>query len=105
MTAKNIGPVKDFDYVPLKGVSVDGKEILLVKTGKKIFAIGNTCTHMGCKLSSGTISGRIEGETIKCSCHGSVFNVTNGEVVKGPAKKPEPIYTITVENGDLFVTV
>jgi hypothetical protein len=34
MPAKNIGLVKDFDYVPLKGITVYGKEILVVKTGK-----------------------------------------------------------------------
>jgi nitrite reductase/ring-hydroxylating ferredoxin subunit len=101
MAAKKIGAVKDLEYSPLKGVVVDGKEILIIKSGTKIFAIGNKCTHMGCKLSSG----KLEGETIRCPCHGSVFNITTGEVVKGPAKNQEPSYTVTVENGELFIDV
>lgn len=93
---KKIGPVKEFEYAPIKGVVVDGKEILIAKTGTKIFAIGNTCTHRGCKLSGGNL----EGETVRYPCHGSVFNVRTGEVVKGPAKNPEPSYIITVENDE-----
>jgi 3-phenylpropionate/trans-cinnamate dioxygenase ferredoxin subunit/naphthalene 1,2-dioxygenase system ferredoxin subunit len=99
MTAKKVGTVKELEYTPLKGVVVDGKEILIVKAGTKIFAIGNKCTHMGCKLSSG----KLEGETVRCPCHGSMFNVMTGDVVKGPAKKPEPSYTVTVEKDEYSI--
>jgi nitrite reductase/ring-hydroxylating ferredoxin subunit len=56
---------------------------------------------MGCKLSGG----KLEGETVRCPCHGSVFNVRTGEVVKGPAKKPVLSYTVTVENGELSIDI
>jgi 3-phenylpropionate/trans-cinnamate dioxygenase ferredoxin component len=101
MTAKKIGTVKELEFAPLKGVVIDGKEILVVKTGSNIFAIKNKCTHMGCKLSSG----KLEGETVRCPCHGSMFNVRTGEVVKGPAKNPEPSYTVTVENDEISIDV
>lgn len=101
MTTKKIGTVKELEYAPLKGVVVDGKEILVVKTGPDIFAIRNKCTHRGCKLSSG----KLEGETVRCPCHGSMFNVRTGEVVKGPAKNPEPSYTVTVENDEISIDV
>jgi nitrite reductase/ring-hydroxylating ferredoxin subunit len=101
MTVKKIGMVKDLEYAPLKGVVVDGKEILVVKTGTTIFAIRNKCTHMGCKLSGG----KLEGETVRCPCHGSVFNIRTGEVVKGPAKNPEPSYPVTVENDEISIDV
>jgi len=101
MTAKKIGTVKELEYAPLKGVVVDGKEILVVKTGTTIFAIRNKCTHRGCTLSSG----KLEGETVRCPCHGSMFNVRTGEVVKGPAKNPEPVYTVTIENDEIFIDV
>jgi len=101
MTEKKIGSVKEFDYALMKGVEAGGKEILIVKTGKKFTAIGNKCTHMGCKLSSG----KIDGETVRCPCHGSVFNLITGEVVHGPAKRPEPLYNIREENEELFLDV
>ena len=99
MTVKKIGLVKDMEFEPVKGVVADGKEILVVNLGKTYTAIGNRCTHMGCRLSGG----RIDGETIRCPCHGSMFNVRTGEVVSGPAKKSEPAYTVTVENDELFI--
>jgi nitrite reductase/ring-hydroxylating ferredoxin subunit len=99
MTKNKIGTVKELEYAPMKGMVIDGKEILIVKTGPQIFAIGNKCTHMGCKLSGG----KLDGETVRCPCHGSMFNVRTGEVVKGPAKNPEPSYTVTVENDEYSI--
>ena len=101
MTVKKIGLAKDMEFEPVKGIVADGKEILLVKMGTHFTAIGNKCTHMGCKLSSG----KIDGETIRCPCHGSMFNVRSGQVVRGPATRPEPAYTVTVENGELFIDI
>ena len=101
MTVKKIGLTKDMEFEPVKGIVADGKEILLVKMGATFAAIGNKCTHMGCKLSSG----KMDGETIRCPCHGSMFNVRTGEVVRGPAKRPEPAYKVTVENGELSIDV
>ena len=99
MTIKKIGGVKELEYTPMKGVAVDGKEILVVRSGTTIFAMGNTCTHRGCKLSGG----KLEGETIRCPCHGSMFSIRTGEVVKGPAKVPEPSYTVIVENDEFSI--
>jgi nitrite reductase/ring-hydroxylating ferredoxin subunit len=99
MVARKIGLVRELDYNPMKSVELDGKQILIVKAAGKIFAMGNKCTHRGCKLSSG----KLEGETVRCPCHGSVFNIRSGEVVKGPAKKPEPSYIVTVEKDEFSI--
>jgi nitrite reductase/ring-hydroxylating ferredoxin subunit len=101
MTVKKIGLVKDMEFEPVKGVVADGKEILLVNLGGTFTAIGNRCTHMGCRLSGG----KIDGETIRCPCHGSMFNVRTGTVVRGPAQRPEPAYPVTVENGEIFIDI
>jgi len=99
LTVKKIGLEKDMEFEPVKKFEADGKEILVVNLGKTYTAIGNKCTHMGCRLSSG----KMDGDTIRCPCHGSMFNVRTGQVVRGPAKRPEPSYTVTVENGELFI--
>jgi hypothetical protein len=36
MRGMKIGTVKDLEFVPIMGVVVDGKEIVILKTGKKI---------------------------------------------------------------------
>jgi nitrite reductase/ring-hydroxylating ferredoxin subunit len=38
-------------------------------------------------------------------CHGSVFNVRTGTVVKGSAKKPEPVFEVKVEGEKVLVTI
>jgi nitrite reductase/ring-hydroxylating ferredoxin subunit len=82
-------------------VKIGNKEILVVNLNGKYYAIGNVCTHKGCKLSNGTLS---EGK-IECPCHGSVFDIKNGKVVSGPAKKSEPVFKIKIEGNQILVNV
>ena len=91
----------DLVLINLKGVEVSGKEICLVNVENTYYAIGNRCTHMGCMLSDGELT----GENIKCSCHGSVFSVKTGNVIKGPAKDSEPTYQVKVEGDQIMVNV
>ena len=89
------------EFEPVKGIVADGKEILLVKMGATFAAIGNKCTHMGCKVSGG----KIQGENVICPCHGSTFDLKTGSVVRGPAKNPEPSFPVKIENDDIWVDV
>ena len=85
----------------MKPVDAAGVSVLLANVAGEYYAIGNKCTHRGCKLSSGVLN----GETVKCPCHKSVFNVKTGEVVHGPASKPEPKYAVKVEEEQILVSV
>ena len=85
----------------IKAVDVTGVSVLLANIAGEYYAIGNKCTHRGCKLSSGVF----EGETVKCPCHKSVFNVKTGEVMHGPTSKPEPKYAVKVEEEQILVSV
>jgi Rieske Fe-S protein len=58
-------------------------------------AFSATCTHEGCTVGS------VSGGKIHCPCHGSAFNVSDGSVANGPADKPLPSKTVTVQNGEL----
>lgn len=99
MAKRTISKVSDLANAPLHGVTIEDKQILLAKVGTTFFAIGNVCTHNGCRLSGG----KLEGETVRCPCHGSGFSLKTGEAVHGPAKNPEPVYHVTVENGELVI--
>lgn len=96
-----LGNTRDFVHHPMTHVEIDGKQILVVKLGNNFFAIEDRCTHRGCKLSTS----KLEGETVRCHCHGSVFNIRTGEVVKGPATRPVPSYLIREETGLLKMEV
>ena len=83
----------------IRGVEVNGKSILLVNLAGNFYAMGNICTHMGCKLSLGSL----KGEIIQCACHGSRFDPKTGNVVGGPAKKSEPSYEVKIEGSQVLV--
>ena len=85
----------------MKVVEVSGGSVLLANVAGEYYAIGNKCTHRGCKLSSGVF----EGETVKCPCHKSVFNVKTGAVVNGPSSKPELKNAVKVEEAQILVSV
>lgn len=83
------------------GVEKDGKSILIANVNGMYYAIGNTCTHMGCRVSDGIL----KGDRVQCPCHGSTFDVRTGAVVKGPAKKPEPSYKVELSGDQISVVV
>jgi nitrite reductase/ring-hydroxylating ferredoxin subunit len=85
----------------MKGVTTSGISVLLINLNGKYYALGNTCTHMGCKLSNGFL----QGEVVQCSCHGSRFEVKTGKVVGGPALKPEPTYETKVEGDQIQIKI
>jgi 3-phenylpropionate/trans-cinnamate dioxygenase ferredoxin component len=83
-------------------VDVKGIEVALINSGGEFYAIGNECTHAGGSLGEGDL---VEENQIECPLHGSVFDITNGEVVNGPADEPVPTYEVKVENGVISVAV
>ena len=85
----------------MKEAEADSTQILLVNLANDYFAIGNICSHKGCKLSTGTLT----GEVVQCRCHGSQYKVKTGEIVRGPTKKPEPAYEVKVENDQILVKI
>jgi nitrite reductase/ring-hydroxylating ferredoxin subunit len=90
---------KDLPPGSMTQVVVNGKSILLANINGRFYAIGNVCTHMGCSLTDGTLTGYL----IECPCHGSTFNVTTGTLVKGPAAKPEPVFQVAVSGDKISI--
>lgn len=83
----------------LRGGMAAGMPVLLTRRRGQIYAIGDTCTHMGCLLSKGTLNGDI----VTCYCHQSQFNVTTGQLVRGPADYPEPRLEVREADGRIEV--
>lgn len=77
----------------------NGTPILLVRRGNKIFALAETCSHLGGPLSEG----KLDGEIIQCPWHGSRFSVRDGHVVDGPAVHPQPCLEARLRNAQIEV--
>jgi len=82
-------------------VVANDQKILLANVKGNYYAIGDVCMHRGCQLSKG----KLEGDSVKCPCHGSVFDLKTGNFLKGPTKKGEPKYELKVENNQIMVNL
>jgi nitrite reductase/ring-hydroxylating ferredoxin subunit/uncharacterized membrane protein len=80
-------------------IEVDGTPIMLLRRGDAIVALAATCSHLGGPLDRG----RIDGDTVTCPWHGSVFSLRDGAVRHGPATIDQPAFAVRVERGRIEV--
>lgn len=73
--------------------------VLLVRYDGQIYALLDTCAHLGCSLAGGHLKDR----SIVCPCHGSRFSLDDGRLLNGPATFPEPHFDVRVQNGQIEV--
>ncbi len=73
-------PLSELEQAGKTVVKLNGKQILLLKSGEKIYACNNRCPHEGFPLAEGTIS---EGCILTCNWHSWRFNLEDGETLVG----------------------
>jgi nitrite reductase/ring-hydroxylating ferredoxin subunit len=76
-------------------------ECAVARLHGKVHATSNYCTHLDCLLSSG----KLIDDGIRCSCHGSVFDLDSGEPIYPPATEPIQVYPAREDDGEIFVGV
>jgi nitrite reductase/ring-hydroxylating ferredoxin subunit len=75
-----------------------GKQVLLLSTGGKHFAVANRCPHEGYPLSEGTEG---PGCVLTCNWHNWKFDLASGEALVG--RDPVRTYKIELRGGEIFV--
>jgi len=66
--------------------------VYIIRNKEGLFtALSAVCTHLGC-----VTNWKSELGIIACPCHGSKYNKI-GEVIDGPAPKPLPKFTLTLD--------
>ena len=85
----------------LAAFDVSGTRIAIANVAGAFYAFGDTCTHQGCSLAEGNL----EATIVTFPCHGSQFDVTTGDVVRGPAGEPVRSYPARLERDALRVEV
>jgi 3-phenylpropionate/trans-cinnamate dioxygenase ferredoxin component len=97
--SERVAGVGDVPEGTMIRVAFEGTHIGIANVDGVFYAIDDACSHMGCPLSDGQMD---EG-TVVCGCHGSRFDLTNGEVVQGPARKPVASFPVEVSGDDLLM--
>lgn len=78
---------------------LQGKRIVLARTGTGYVAFDDRCSHRGGSLAGGAM---ICG-TVQCPWHGSQFDVHTGMVKAGPATEMIKTYGVTEQNGKVYL--
>ncbi|HUR17771.1 MAG TPA: Rieske 2Fe-2S domain-containing protein [Acidimicrobiales bacterium] len=80
-------------------VQAGGTDILLVRSGGRITAIADRCSHAGGPLHEGTV----DGQCVTCPWHQSTFRLGDGAVSRGPATAPQPAFEVRCDSGRILL--
>ncbi|MFC9296742.1 Rieske 2Fe-2S domain-containing protein [Streptomyces sp. NPDC057011] len=93
-----VGPLAGFPVGRPGRARVDGVDVLVVRESEETVRIlAERCAHMGGPLSEGEVS---EG-CVRCPWHGSVFRLSDGWNVEGPATSPQPAFDTRIVDGNV----
>lgn len=98
------------DFTPVLSVSelvegqpraaeTNGLRLMLVRYEDRIYALANSCAHLGGPLAEGSL----DGDCIVCPWHGSHFRLEDGQVERGPSVYNQPSFETRVVNGQVEV--
>ena len=83
----------------MKRVVVGGKKLLLCNANGSHYVVDEMCSHEDYSLYLGCIK---DGK-IKCSLHGSYFDLATGQPTCEPADAPIKTYEVKLEDGQVWV--
>jgi nitrite reductase/ring-hydroxylating ferredoxin subunit/uncharacterized membrane protein len=100
---RHLGALEEFAQNELTQRTVDGVPLLVVRSGAGVDVLANACSHLSGPLDEGELV--VEGgeRCVVCPWHQSVFSLSTGEVVHGPATAPQPKFESRVTDGSVEV--
>lgn len=101
MPLVRVAQAKDVLPGTARVVQAGGRTIALFNIDGSFYALDNRCTHVGGPLGEGTV----EATVVTCPWHGSRFDITTGEVLGPPARRPVATYVVRVKGPEVFVEV
>jgi nitrite reductase/ring-hydroxylating ferredoxin subunit len=89
------------DLPPGTAIAADfkGEKVALFNVDGVIYAIADTCTHVGGPLSEGSV----DGTDVTCPLHGAVFDLTTGGAKGPPAGGDVTKYEVRVEGDEIQI--
>jgi NADPH-dependent 2,4-dienoyl-CoA reductase/sulfur reductase-like enzyme/nitrite reductase/ring-hydroxylating ferredoxin subunit len=75
------------------------EEVLLVRKGGRVMALGAHCTHYHGPL----VDGLVVGNTVRCPWHHACFDLATGEALHAPALSPLPCWHVEEQGGRIVL--
>lgn len=83
----------------LVGVTVGVTPVLVLRHHGQVVAFRDRCTHRGGALHEG----RVVDGCVECPLHGTRISIADGDVVRGPATRPQPRLEVRLREGRVEV--
>ena len=95
-----IGALAEISEDEGRRFDVGGLRIAVFRKGSRVYAVGDSCPHMGASLSDGYI----DGGAVICPWHGWVFDLETGA---SPFDEDAriPVFRVLVEHDDVFLEI
>jgi 3-phenylpropionate/trans-cinnamate dioxygenase ferredoxin subunit len=77
-----------------------GVPVLLIRKEGHVYALSNKCSHMGCPLDGGTLTGHI----LQCPCHYWRYDVRTGTFLDA-AEISLRLYQWRIIDGRVFIRI
>ena len=112
-----IGTRDDFEDGSCKVVEVDGRTIAVWNHHGKLYALRDSCPHMGAPLHVSPVTGTMlpsgvkeycygmDGLVIRCGWHGYEYSVETGEPLFGTSTQRIVSYPVSVEGTDVYLEI
>jgi 3-phenylpropionate/trans-cinnamate dioxygenase ferredoxin subunit len=91
----------DFNENNMLEVIHENHSYLVAKVDKEYFAVDNMCSHENSEL----ILGCLKDKTIKCSLHGSYFDLETGKPLNEPADEPIKTYPTLIKDNNICIEI
>ncbi len=85
----------------MKTIALGDRRLLLVNAGGTLHLIDEMCTHEDYSLALGCIK---DGK-IKCSLHGSYFDLQSGAALDEPASEPLTVHPLRTQDGRVWTKI
>jgi nitrite reductase/ring-hydroxylating ferredoxin subunit len=95
----DVGPAEPSEEGEILHLRTRDADVTVARVGGAWLAFDDECTHHGCPLHDGVL----EGATIECECHGSIFDLRTGAVLRGPATEPIRVHAAEIRDGRVVV--
>ncbi len=96
---KFLAKTSDLKSGQMTTIQIENKSVLLMRTQDKFYACNELCPHEEISLALGAL----QGQYIKCSLHGSRFDLSTGKAMDEPAEDDLKLYPLKIDGEKILI--